>query len=98
VPGYRPVLADLLLQAVLVAVRRRTGSQSLPTAVERFDMYAQLPDDAPFLAVVRVREAGDRLAVCDVTATSPDGDVLCRLTGVRVAMSPELAGKFSRGE
>jgi acyl transferase domain-containing protein/NADP-dependent 3-hydroxy acid dehydrogenase YdfG len=98
VPGYRPVLADLLLQAVLVAVRRRTGSQSLPTAVERFDMYAQLPDDAPFVAVVRVREAGDRLAVCDVTATSPDGDVLCRLTGVRVATSPELAGKFSRGE
>jgi acyl transferase domain-containing protein/NADP-dependent 3-hydroxy acid dehydrogenase YdfG len=97
-PGYRPVLADLLLQAVLVAARRHTGSPSLPTAIERLETYAPLPDTEPFAAVVRIRETGDRSAVCDVTAASPDGVVLCRLTGVRVVLSPTLAGKFAGRE
>jgi len=98
VPGYRPVLADLLLQAVLVAVRRHTGSPSLPTAIERLELYAPLPDDEPFVAMVQIREAGDRLVTCDVTAASADGVVLCRLTGARVALSPALANKFAGRE
>lgn len=96
---YSPVLADLLLQAVLVRVHRSSGRNCLPTAVGAVDVHDVLPDGSPFAVVVRDVSAGGDSARCMVTACAPDGRVLLRFADVDVVCSDGLAEQFtSRGE
>jgi NAD(P)-dependent dehydrogenase (short-subunit alcohol dehydrogenase family)/acyl carrier protein len=96
---YSPVLADLLLQAVLVRVHRTSGRNCLPTAVGAIDVHDVLPDGSPFAVVVRDVAANGDSVRCTVTACAPDGRVLLRFTDVDVVCSDGLADQFtSRGE
>ncbi|WBB78427.1 SDR family NAD(P)-dependent oxidoreductase [Micromonospora sp. WMMD882] len=83
VDRYDPALADLLLQAVLVWVGRHTGQASLPTGVDRVELYAPIPTGAPFLVVVDEVTVSAPTVRCTVSACATDGAVLARFTGVQ---------------
>ncbi|WP_198586835.1 SDR family NAD(P)-dependent oxidoreductase [Glycomyces xiaoerkulensis] len=91
---YSPVLADLLLQAVLVWARVHRGEAVLPTGVEEVDLFDALPDDEPFLLAVDGAEPTAGGVRCTVTACTPDGRVLQRFGGVEAVRSPGLDTKF----
>ncbi|MFI5689516.1 SDR family NAD(P)-dependent oxidoreductase [Streptomyces sp. NPDC051636] len=94
VPGYSPVLSDLLLQAVLVWARIHRGEAVLPTAVGEVELIAELPEGEPFLLVVDgVVETASGIR-CTVTACAPDGRVLQRFRDVEAVPSPGLSAKF----
>jgi NAD(P)-dependent dehydrogenase (short-subunit alcohol dehydrogenase family) len=96
---YSPVLADLMLQAVLVWVHRSSGRNYLPTKVGRIDVYDALPSGVPFLIVVDDGFIDGDCARCTVTACAPDGRVLLRFADTCVACSEGLAEQFaSRGD
>jgi acyl transferase domain-containing protein/NAD(P)-dependent dehydrogenase (short-subunit alcohol dehydrogenase family)/acyl carrier protein len=96
---YSPVLADLLLQAVLVRVHRTSGRNCLPTAIGAVDVHHVLPDGSPFAVVVRDVATNGDSARCTATACAPDGRVLLRFTDVDVVCSAGLAEQFTnRGE
>ncbi|MGC4893661.1 SDR family NAD(P)-dependent oxidoreductase [Micromonospora sp. DT31] len=80
---YDPALADLLLQAVLVWVRRHTGQASLPTSIGRAELYAPIPTGESFLIVVDEVTVGGPTVRCTVSACTTDGAVLVRFTGVQ---------------
>ncbi|GII86769.1 hypothetical protein Ssi03_47590 [Sphaerisporangium siamense] len=80
---YDPVLADLLLQAVLVWARRHTGQASLPAGVGRAEVHAPIPAGEPFLIVVDEATVSGPLVRCTVTACDGEGRVLTRFTGVQ---------------
>ena len=92
---FSPVLADLLLQAPLVAVRRTKDLASLPVGIGRVELYERLPDDEPFLVVVDDIRCDDGTVTSTVTAGTPDGAVLARFVDVTVVPSAELAEKFA---
>jgi acyl transferase domain-containing protein len=91
---YSPVLADLLLQAPLVAVRRAKGMASLPVGIGRAEFHQPLPDDEPFLVAVDDLSTVDGTVTGTVTACGHDGTVLVCCTDVAVVPSADLAGKF----
>ncbi|MDG4764520.1 SDR family NAD(P)-dependent oxidoreductase [Solwaraspora sp. WMMD406] len=80
---YDPALADLLLQAVLVWVRRHTGQASLPTGVGRAELFAPMPTGEPFLIVVDEVTVDAPTVRCTVSACGTDGTVLVRFTGIQ---------------
>ncbi|AHH98384.1 SDR family NAD(P)-dependent oxidoreductase [Kutzneria viridogrisea] len=94
-PNYSPVLADLLLQAALVWVRRSRGQASLPVAVGRVQSYGALPDGEPFVMIVEPGPQGESRARCTVTARTPQGEVLLRFAGVDLVCSTALGEKFT---
>lgn len=91
---YSPVLADLLLQAVLVWARVHHGEAVLPTAVGAVDLVEALPADEPFLLVVDEGERSGSGLRCTVTACDLDGRVLQRFDAVEAVPSPGLDAKF----
>ncbi|QUQ72490.1 SDR family NAD(P)-dependent oxidoreductase [Kutzneria sp. CA-103260] len=94
VPGYDPVLADVLLQAVLVWARQQKQVAVLPVAVAEIDLRTPLPADEPFLVEVCGDDDASGRLVCTVTAYGPDGRALCRFRGVEAVAVPGLAEKF----
>ncbi|WP_205616879.1 SDR family NAD(P)-dependent oxidoreductase [Streptomyces sp. OM5714] len=94
VPGYSPVLSDLLLQAVLVWARIHRGEAVLPTAVGEVELVAELPAGGSFLLIVdQVAETAGGIR-CTVTACTTDGRVLQRLRDVEAVPSAGLGAKF----
>lgn len=94
VPGYSPVLADLLLQAVLVWARAHRGQAVLPSAVGEMRRYAELPGAQEFLVVVdEVAETSGGIR-CTVTACTAQGRVLLEFRGVEAVHAPGLDEKF----
>ncbi|QUG99414.1 KR domain-containing protein [Saccharopolyspora erythraea] len=98
VAGYRPEQADLLLQAVLVWVRRHLGRPSLPTAVGRVEPHAPLPDGEPFHVVVDEARAAEGLVRATATACDQAGGVLLRFRDVDAVVSTALESKFTSSE
>uniref|UniRef100_UPI001302B74D SDR family NAD(P)-dependent oxidoreductase n=1 Tax=Streptomyces glaucescens TaxID=1907 RepID=UPI001302B74D len=91
---HSPVLADLLLQAVLVWVREQRGRACLPMEIGRVRLYAPLPSDADFLIAVEDVRPGRTGVTCTVTATDPDGRVLVVLEDVTAVEDTELESRF----
>jgi hypothetical protein len=87
---YRPLPADLLLQAALVQARRSVGQAALPVHVDWIELIEPLPAGRPFLVVVDEVTTAGGTTRCRVTACDPDGRVLTRCTGVEVVGSPTL--------
>ncbi|EQD87986.1 beta keto-acyl synthase [Saccharopolyspora erythraea D] len=98
VAAYRPEHADLLLQAVLVWVRRHLGRPSLPTAVGSVEPHAPLPDGEPFHVVVDEVRAAEGSVRATATACDPAGGVLLRFRDVDAVVSTALESKFTRSE
>ncbi|MGJ7908312.1 SDR family NAD(P)-dependent oxidoreductase [Actinopolyspora sp. H202] len=93
---YSPVLADLLLQAALVRVRKQHGVASLPTGIGSVERFSELPDDSDFLITVSHAEQAAGCYRCTVTAVEPAGRVLLRFRDVELVTNAELEGKFSQ--
>ncbi|MFE6285155.1 SDR family NAD(P)-dependent oxidoreductase, partial [Streptomyces sp. NPDC057877] len=91
---HSPVLADLLLQAVLVWVRERRGRASLPMEIGRTRLLAPLPSDAEFLIAVEDIRTGRTGVTCTVTAVDPQGRVLAVFEDVAAVEDAELEGRF----
>ncbi|MFJ2815221.1 KR domain-containing protein [Streptomyces sp. NPDC087294] len=91
---YHPGTADLLLQAAALLGRDRVGHRCLPVAVERLDLYAPLPDGAPFLIAVDLTDENPLSLTFTVTACTADGEVLHRWTGLKMIIAvPQLAAR-----
>jgi hypothetical protein len=88
---YRPLQADLLLQAALVQARRSVGQPALPVHVDWMELIEPLPTGRTFLIVVDEVGTAGGTTRCRVTACHPDGRVLTRCTGVEVVGSPTLS-------
>lgn len=95
---YRPAAADLLLQAVLVWVRRRFGEASLPSAIGGVEPHAALPDGEPFAVVVEGQRTASGTARCTATACAADGTVLLRFSDVEAVPSAGLRDKFAQAD
>ncbi|MGI5453401.1 SDR family NAD(P)-dependent oxidoreductase [Streptomyces sp. CA-249302] len=91
---HSPVLADLLLQAVLVWVRERRGRACLPMEIGRLSLYAPLPSDGDFLVAVEDVRPGRTGVTCTVTALDPQGRVLAVLEDVVAVEDAELDARF----
>ncbi|MFT7835750.1 SDR family NAD(P)-dependent oxidoreductase [Saccharothrix sp. BKS2] len=85
---HSTVPADQLVQAAGLFVVKRHDSVCLPVGVENWRMSDRLPADEPF--AIEVRFAGeDGLEVrVDVTASTADGRVLQRVTGLKMLRMP----------
>ncbi|GGY01236.1 type I polyketide synthase [Streptomyces hiroshimensis] len=87
---YSPGTADLLLQAAALLGRHRHEDSCAPVSVERVELFAPLPDDAPFAVVAELESATALDVRCTVTACSPDGLVRQRWSGLTlVGLSKE---------
>ncbi|MFD9004706.1 SDR family NAD(P)-dependent oxidoreductase, partial [Streptomyces sp. NPDC059582] len=93
---HSPVLADLLLQAVLVWVREQRGRACLPMEIGRLRLYEALPSDADFLIAVEDVRPGRTGVTCTVTALDPRGRVLAVLEDVVAVEDAELETRFRR--
>ncbi|WP_234341780.1 SDR family NAD(P)-dependent oxidoreductase, partial [Streptomyces sp. NRRL S-646] len=91
---HSPVLADLLLQAVLVWVREQRGRACLPMEIGRLSLYAPLPSDGDFLTAVEDVRPGRTGVTCKVTALDPQGRVLAVLEDVVAVEDAELDARF----
>ncbi|WP_344404258.1 SDR family NAD(P)-dependent oxidoreductase [Streptomyces longisporus] len=91
---HSPVLADLLLQAVLVWVREQRGRACLPMEIGRLSLYAPLPSDGDFLIAVEDVRPGRTGVTCTVTALDPQGRVLAVLEDVVAVEDAELDARF----
>ncbi|MDX3224950.1 polyketide synthase [Streptomyces sp. ME19-01-6] len=88
---YSPALADLLLQAAALLGRQRLGLLCLPVSVERVELFAPLPADAPFVLVAESVEESPLHLICTVTACTPEGKVLQRWGRIGMILtSPEM--------
>ncbi|MEV4742497.1 SDR family NAD(P)-dependent oxidoreductase [Streptomyces sp. NPDC049555] len=81
---FSPALSDLLLQSAALVTHRLKGSSGVPVSAERIDLYAPLPDDEPFVAVVEAGRASVLDTYCTVTACDTGGRVLQKWTGLRM--------------
>ncbi|CAL9325724.1 beta-ketoacyl synthase N-terminal-like domain-containing protein [Streptomyces sp. SudanB182_2057] len=81
-PLFSPGLSDLLLQAAALLVRSHHGRACPPISVRSVELFAPLPDNAPFLVVAELENTTPVGAHCTVTACTPDGDILQRWSGV----------------
>ncbi|MEV4681898.1 SDR family NAD(P)-dependent oxidoreductase [Streptomyces kurssanovii] len=95
---HSPVLADLMLQAALVWVRRFRNRACLPMEIARARYFAELPTDQEFLIAVENIVAGPAGITCSVTALDREGRVLQVMEGVSVVEDPQLEGKFGPAE
>ncbi|MGW3119882.1 SDR family NAD(P)-dependent oxidoreductase [Streptomyces sp. NPDC001107] len=91
---HSPVLADLLLQTVLVWVREQRGRACLPMEIGRLSLYAPLPSDGDFLIAVEDVRPGRTGVTCTVTALDPQGRVLAVLEDVAAVEDAELDARF----
>ncbi|MGY0055759.1 SDR family NAD(P)-dependent oxidoreductase [Streptomyces sp. LZ34] len=88
---YSPALTDLLLQAAALFGRQRLGLLCLPVSVERVQLFAPLPADAPFILVAESVEESPLHLICTVTACTPEGKVLQRWGRIGMILtSPEM--------
>lgn len=88
---YSPALTDLLLQAAALLGRQRLGLLCLPVSVERVELFAPLPADAPFVLVAESVEESPLHLICTVTACTPEGKVLQRWGRIgMIFTSPEM--------
>ncbi|MFC6064319.1 type I polyketide synthase [Streptomyces ochraceiscleroticus] len=86
---YSPALADLLLQVALLALLKRTETRDipLPVSIERLELFSPLPDDGEFVITVDVQDddvATPFFTRCTLTASSPEGRIHQRWTGVHM--------------
>jgi acyl transferase domain-containing protein len=95
---HSPVLADLMLQAALVWVRRFRNRACLPMEIARARYFAELPTDQEFLIAVENVVAGPAGITCSITALDREGRVLQVMEGVSVVEDPQLEGKFGPAE
>ncbi|MGW3286192.1 SDR family NAD(P)-dependent oxidoreductase [Streptomyces sp. NPDC001002] len=91
---HSPVLADLLLQAVLVWVRERRGRACLPMEIGRLSLFEPLPSDGDFLIAVEDVRPGRTGVTCTVTALDPRGRVFAVLRDVVAVEDAELESRF----
>ncbi|WP_318199232.1 polyketide synthase [Streptomyces sp. SCL15-4] len=89
-PLFSPGLSDLLLQAAALLVRSHHHRACPPISVRAVELFAPLPDNAPFLVVAELESTTPVGAHCTVTACTPHGDVLQRWSGVAlVNLTPD---------
>ncbi|MEU6482195.1 beta-ketoacyl synthase N-terminal-like domain-containing protein [Streptomyces sp. NPDC047017] len=89
-PLFDPGLSDLLLQAAALLMRSHHHRACAPVSVRSVELFAPLPDDAPFLVVADLEGITPVDARCTVTACTPGGDVLQRWSGVTlVNLTPD---------
>jgi acyl transferase domain-containing protein/NADP-dependent 3-hydroxy acid dehydrogenase YdfG/acyl carrier protein len=94
--GQDPAVADVLLQGACLFVTQHTGRPCLPLGIENVEYIAPLPSDGePFVVVADGLRATASATAVTVTASTPDGEVLMRLTGVTAVSAPGLAAKFA---
>ncbi|MFF9000496.1 beta-ketoacyl synthase N-terminal-like domain-containing protein [Streptomyces achromogenes] len=89
-PLFSPGLSDLLLQAAALLARSHHHRACPPISVRAVELFAPLPDNAPFLVVAELESVTPVGAHCTVTACTPHGDVLQRWSGVAlVNLTPD---------
>ncbi|WP_258564924.1 type I polyketide synthase [Streptomyces sp. WELS2] len=89
-PLFSPGLSDLLLQAAALLVRSHHHRACPPISVRSVELFAPLPDNAPFLVVADLESITPVGAHCTVTACAPGGDILQRWSGVTlVNLNPD---------
>ncbi|MGW1373199.1 SDR family NAD(P)-dependent oxidoreductase [Streptomyces sp. NPDC002446] len=97
---YSPALADLLLQAGLLNLRRQGGDGLLPmpVSVERIELFTPLPSDEPFVIISSGHSSDNPLFTTGtLTACAPDGRIHQRWSGVRsLWIDPETAARGTR--
>lgn len=92
---FDPVIADLLLQATLVAARMVFGAACLPSAIGSVEMLGP-PTPELVIDVDGLDEAGP-ITRCSVIARSLDGTAILAMRDVQLTCSPSLADKFAAG-
>jgi NAD(P)-dependent dehydrogenase (short-subunit alcohol dehydrogenase family) len=91
---FNPFVADSLLQAGLIWVRRQLGAASLPLGWTAAESYLPLHFDTDYFLVLEVREAGEQRLLADIAAQDAQGRVALWLRGAEFAVSRQLNRLF----
>lgn len=97
VRDFNPFVADSLLQAGLIWVRRTYDAASLPLGWVAAEQYLPLTFDNVFYLTLEVREAHERRLLADIAAHDAEGRVALLLRGAELAVSHELKRLFGIG-
>lgn len=95
VRDFNPFVADSLLQAALIWVRRAYDAASLPMGWAVAEQYEPLRFDTDFYLTLEVREANEQLLLADIAAHDAGGKVALWLRGAELAVSRQLNRLFS---
>jgi NAD(P)-dependent dehydrogenase (short-subunit alcohol dehydrogenase family) len=94
VRDFNPFVADSLLQAGLIWVRRQMGAASLPLGWAAAESYLSLHFDTDYFLTLEVREAGEPRLLADIVAQDAQGRVALWLRGAEFAVSRQLNRLF----
>ncbi len=89
--GADPGTLDGALQLAVLAFERKLGGASLPTAVDTWRLYGELPVAGPLRAVVHARQLGNDHLRCDVFLSTETGELAVELRGVSIHRRPDVA-------
>ncbi|MFN2310147.1 MAG: polyketide synthase dehydratase domain-containing protein, partial [Gammaproteobacteria bacterium] len=88
------VADDLLLQAMLVWVRRHHQAGSLPTTIREWMQYRPIPLEEPFYLTLEVVSQSDTNMTADVRLHDAHGTVYSEMHGAQVTVSKRLNALF----
>ncbi|MBP2371834.1 type I polyketide synthase [Pseudonocardia parietis] len=92
---HSPVLGDVVLQVASVLGVWHQQAGCLPLSVGAVDLYAPIPDGAPFRVIVDDLRPTTGGVTVNATVTDPSGRVLQRWTDVGAVSTPDMAAKFA---
>lgn len=94
VRDFNPFVADSLLQAGLIWVRRQMGAASLPLGWATAESYLPLHFDTDYFLTLEVREASEQRLLADIVAQDAQGRAVLGLRGTEFAISRQLNRLF----
>ena len=92
---HSPVLGDVVLQVASVLGVWHQQAGCLPLSVGAVDLYAPIPDGAPFRVTADDLRPTTGGVTVNATVTDPSGRVLQRWTDIGAVSTPDLAAKFA---
>ncbi len=94
VRDFNPFVADSLLQAGLIWVRRQMGAASLPLGWAAAESYLPLHFDTDYFLTLDVREFSEQRFLADIAALDAQRRVALQLRGAEFAVSRQLNRLF----
>ena len=94
--SFNPFAEDVLLQAMLVWVRKTMDAGSLPLKIEGGEFFEKIPFNELFYVSLDVRESSSHKLIADLVSHDQDGKIYTRLIGAEVTISKQLNDKFRK--